>query len=402
MWEEYGPATDPRIYGARVSRAGAVLDRLSIPRPMVANDQSSPAVAFDGVNYLVVWADRRSGTSDIYAARVSGAGVILDGAGTAVSTAAFDQSAPAVAFDGTNFLLVWADHHSETGADISGARMSREGVVLDAVPIAVSTAENEQSRPVLAFDGTDYLVVWEDLRNDLDFENEHADIYGTRVSRAGSVRDGSGIPISLPADPGELVLRQAPGVAFDGTNHLVVWAEDNGLSSHIRGARVSRSGAVLDGASIPISAGTEEQFEPAVAFDGATYLVVWQQRRYGSDIYGARVSRAGVVKEGSGIVVTAAAGDQDSPSVAFNGHFLVVWRDRRSGTSSDVYANRVDTGGCVLDGDGFAVARSGSDEQAPVVTKDPAANGRFGIVYQRFAAEAPYGSNRVFLRTSPK
>jgi hypothetical protein len=46
-----------------------------IPAP---NDQKSPATAFDGGNFLVVWEDCRNETSDIYAARVTPQGIVLD------------------------------------------------------------------------------------------------------------------------------------------------------------------------------------------------------------------------------------------------------------------------------------------------------------------------------------
>src|SRR6185503_12252229 len=81
------------------------------------NAQSSPAVAFDGTYYMVVWQDYRSGTSyDVYGARVNTSGAVQDATGIAIATGAGDQSAPDIAFDssmGDRFLVVW-------GAGLSG------------------------------------------------------------------------------------------------------------------------------------------------------------------------------------------------------------------------------------------------------------------------------------------
>jgi hypothetical protein len=46
----------------------------------------------------VVWQDQRSGSDDIYGARVTPAGAVLDTAGIAISAAADSQSTPALAW----------------------------------------------------------------------------------------------------------------------------------------------------------------------------------------------------------------------------------------------------------------------------------------------------------------
>ncbi len=80
-----------------------------IPEP---HDQTSPSVAFDGTNYLVVWHDGRGDIGNIYGARVDPSGHLLDPAGFAISTAEERQLYPSVAFDGTNYLVVWEDERS--------------------------------------------------------------------------------------------------------------------------------------------------------------------------------------------------------------------------------------------------------------------------------------------------
>lgn len=71
-----------------------------------ANAQYLPAVAFDGTNYLVVWMDYRSESPDIYGARVSAGGTVLDTSGIAISTAANDQLWPALGRGHTCQLLI--------------------------------------------------------------------------------------------------------------------------------------------------------------------------------------------------------------------------------------------------------------------------------------------------------
>ena len=79
--------------------------------------------------------------------------------------------------------------------------------------------------------------------------------------------------------------------------------------------------------------------------------MVWQDRRSGTDndIYGTGVSAGGVVQQPAGVAISTAAGDQDAPDVAVRYDFLVVWRDRRSGTGYDVYGTRISPAGVVED-----------------------------------------------------
>jgi hypothetical protein len=76
-----------------------------------------------------------------------------------------NQSQPAVAFDGTNYLVVWSDSGSAGACSIYGARVTPEGKVLDPVGFVVSPATLNPFRPAVAFDGTNFLVVWETNSN---------------------------------------------------------------------------------------------------------------------------------------------------------------------------------------------------------------------------------------------
>ncbi|NPV13775.1 hypothetical protein HPY86_02450 [candidate division WOR-3 bacterium] len=359
----------PDIFGARLSPSGTLLDPQSFEILSIARHWLYyPAVAFDGTNYLVVWEDgRHAGWADIYGARVTCDGVVLDSAGFPICTAPDSQKAPAVAFDGTNYLVVWADPRFGI-SDIYGARVTPEGVVLDPAGIPISTAPNWQGTPSIAFDGRNYFVVWADFRNGLP------QIYGTRVTPEGAVLDTSGIPISTVP-----YAQLEPACAFDGKNFLVVWQEyrRSSVNADIYGARVTPEGAVLDTNSIPITTRGGHQINPAVAFDGTNYLVVWADQLspiyYYYDIYGTRVTRDGLVLDPQGIAISSAADNQKSPAVAFDGtNWVVVWQDERNGSHiynrSHIYSARVTPEGVVLDPWGVVVSGAAHPQWAPTVS----------------------------------
>ena len=80
---------------------------------------------------------------------------------------------------------------------------------------------------------------------------------------------------------------------------MVVWAD----GPHLKVARVSKEGDVLDPSGIPIE-GPSVQYDPDISFGPENYLVVWWDGRGSWDIYGARVTPDGDVLDPGGFVVS--------------------------------------------------------------------------------------------------
>ena len=325
-------------------------------------DQWDPVAAFDGTNYLVLWTDGYIDDYDIRGARVSATGTVLDSDGISISSAGSDKLYPAVAFNGTNYFVAWEEGSYICGScyvDVYGARVDPSGEVLDTPRIVISTVADCQGGPAVASDGTDFLVAWHDDRGG------SLDIRGARISAEGVVLDTAGIAISIAAG-----YQMFPAIAFDGTNYFVVWGDGRSGSWDIYGARVSPSGVVLDTAGIAISAAPGNQMNPGVAFDGMNYLVVWEDGRSDfPDVYAARVSAGGIVLDAAGIAVSPASGPKMSPAIAFDGtNYVLVWQDGRR--SSDMYGARVSPSGVVLDTTGIAISRdstSSGEQMAPAI-----------------------------------
>ncbi|MCX7806827.1 MAG: hypothetical protein N3A38_16820, partial [Planctomycetota bacterium] len=129
------------------------------PYPPDARDQSAARAAFDGdKTYLVVWQHGRdfyeTETSDILAARVSADGRLLDEKPLAVCAAADSQLAPAVAFAGGVFMVVWSDLRNGKDFNIYAARVAPDGKVLDRDGFQVAGGErNQYGASVAAGDG---------------------------------------------------------------------------------------------------------------------------------------------------------------------------------------------------------------------------------------------------------
>jgi len=323
---------DSGIYGCRVTPEGQILDPDAFPISHNSSGDLIPAVAFDGTNFFVVWQTPDSaGAFDIYGVRIDTAGNILDTTEIPICTAVNSQENPKVAFDGTNFFVVWQDNRLGE-FDIYGARVNTAGSVLDSAGIMISTANNWQEYPSVSFNRPYFLITW------LDWRSGQPAVFCARLDTLGILLDSSGIFVS-----GSLNDIYTPGISSDGNNYFITWPDERSLRSHIYGARIDTTGAVLDPEGILLSTSLYSQWSSSGAFDGKNYFVVWEDYRRDefSNIFGARIDTTGEVIEPSGIAVCTTSYSL-SPKITYNDlYYLVVW--------SGIKAARFDTSGILLD-----------------------------------------------------
>jgi hypothetical protein len=137
VWQDGadGFGEDANILAARLSAEGAPLDKSPLVVCAAARPQRCPRVAWSSEAnvFLVVWEDQRGGPAfDIYAARVTPGGKVLDPGGFSVAQSKDrSQIQPDVTAHSDGFVVVWMEYWTYPVWGIFGARVSADGTVLD-------------------------------------------------------------------------------------------------------------------------------------------------------------------------------------------------------------------------------------------------------------------------------
>lgn len=332
------------IYGARVTPDGKVMeeDEEGIPICRAANDQMLPSVTWNGEDFFVVWQDRRSGKAwDIYGARITPGGRVLDPDGIPIIIArpGYDQVAPVLSFDGRNHLVVWQGKRSPKIWNIYFARVSTDGIVLDQKPIPVNASLKDQISPAVIFDWENCFVVWQDKRS-----GKFWDIYGARVKPEGEILDQQAIRITFSGEFGWDHWK--PVLAWNGRTYLIIWMitfEQNRWNLY--GKRVGANGGVVDVASLPIQRDITNKAFPAMAWDGSEYFLIWEEEPEGNSRILAATIQIEVGKPisiGESISISEAEGmaEISQPTISKmiqRDHILIVWQAKDSQGRNQIF-----------------------------------------------------------------
>ena len=376
---------------------------VSVARP--GSEQAEPAAAWNGSEYYVVWEEGSgTGPTQVYGARVSASGTVLDPGGVQLSQGVFNDSVhPRVTSGGGRFLVVWEDEPEDDYSDLGAALVRANGTVQKRWSIG---GDNSQSHPDVAWNGQLFLAVWQD---EPDPSNE--DVYGARITADGLTLDGcssdscpngddTGIPIATNA--GNEVL---PTVTANTGLFLVAWT-DRSDATHpvVRDTAVAVNGSSLDTVGFDLSQNPGNQSQVAAARNGASALFAWADLRSGtsSDVF-ATTMKPGDEQNyrptpvpAAGFAVSSASGDQTDPAVARRGGaYVVVWTDTRNGTA-DLYAARVGVAGAVFDPSGVAIATGPRNQRAAALAT---AGQKVLLTYVHDVVGSTFGGrDRVFLR----
>ena len=155
----------PTIADGRVELVvpDAVLEHAAYPitiDPTVSSGQmvnspstlaEQPSIAFDGEDYLVAWSEYDGSNFEIRAAQVNGDGTIVQPIGfLSTQGDSRDDQRPAVAWNGTRFLVTWEHAFSSADIDVFGRIVNRAGFPIGSVFTVVAPVGNQTFPSVAA------------------------------------------------------------------------------------------------------------------------------------------------------------------------------------------------------------------------------------------------------------
>jgi len=293
--------------------------------------------------FVVGWEDWRQNNGAIYAQ-------VLDSSGRSVSdnfwvnfTGTWQAYGASIGSDSLgNFALAWED--ARAGWDVWAQRYSARAETLGA-NFEVNSVENRTYNlpsPALAMaPGGEFVVVWDDYRND----TLHPDVYAQRYDTAGQAT-GPNFRVNDSISGKSF---SAPRVAFDRQgNFLVCWNDNRNGSYDICAQAFDPNGQRIgQNSRINTDVGSTDQITPYVAFSPSLeYWVFWTDAREGKAVIYSQRLDSGRAPIGNNFRVNddSFASQQRVPSIAANdaGRNITIWEDERNG-NCDIYCQLADS-----------------------------------------------------------
>jgi Secretion system C-terminal sorting domain len=353
-----------------------------------SKNQLEPSIMADGVGgSYILWKDYRNlNTPDAFLQRINKNGVqqwIVDGLN--VVTNPEDQSTPQMCSDGNNGVIaVWSDFRNGTDRNIYAQRIDSNGTIqwtYNGVQVVGKTIREYNERVISDGEGG-AIIVWEQGSASV------YDIWAQRIDATGAALwtpGGIAVTTATSAKLNPKLVQQKDG------NIVIVWQDGRNGNTDLYAQKMDLNGNRLwTNAAKAVVIAPDRQDEPRItlAANGFDVYIAWVDRRQGNgntDIYAQRMDSAGAIKwTTSGMPINASINNQNQVEINSRGvanGVVAVWRDFRSGGTSDIYAQKLDSLGMPIYAlNGITISTLAGDQLNPVITNDT--NGGVIIAWQ--------------------
>jgi hypothetical protein len=377
------------IYAQRFSNDGTALGNNFIVNTDTADvEQEHPSVSIDSCgNFVIVWADKRSGEWDIYAQRF-----LYDGSTLGDNFIVNDDAGNAVQYWPTNscnkngnFIVAWVDVRYNDDYDIYAQRFLADGTAIgNNFKVNTDAGNSSQLCPDIAIkENGDFIITWGDKRNN------NWDVYAQRY-----LSDGSPLGDNFLINDDMTISRQKnPSISTDLAGDFIVsWEHCYDENCDIYARRFTGDAVPL-GNSFRVNSdtGNAYQYYSEIMEDkDGNFTITWQDHRlsWNGEIFAQSFLSDGT-PQGDNFKVNddVGAANQTNPSIAKDGsdNFIIAWVDHRN-YNDDIYVQRFSNNGTIIDSNFIVNDDSGySDQWSPSIAAD--LNGNFVITWTDYRIE---------------
>jgi hypothetical protein len=268
VWQKDN-AVNSRVLMRRISPDGALLDGA----PIDLGVGFEPTIASNGqVAVVAVTYPRRSGVGTL---RLSTEGQRLDSDFVRMYDTQAEHAA--LATNGTEFLLAF----TAGSTSIAGRRLDASGASMDAAPITIAAGPQHETNPAVASDGTDFVVVYSQYtpysRADPPVTEQGPLVIDVRAKRV--LRNGTLADFTAQADGHHLGRGILPQIVAVAGRYLVTFTGFDEASSKrepepllILARPLDRSGAGLDGPYTVVQAESDTTGHALAAVAGSPWV----------------------------------------------------------------------------------------------------------------------------------
>jgi hypothetical protein len=411
VWEDARvKPNQPRLWAARVTRGGQLLDPTGIYITTFAEDSligtHVRSVASDGTDFLVAWSDDegRLGIAKVTAdgkvihppnPNIGGDGATLLYMGTVYALFATDR--PTVPFVGGGVGAATLDRDGRvivrTGVPVSRVRSiaatmngNRSEVYFGWLEVGSTDVHVARLSPSEIETGSitpDTIIVADTLSSvptNLSIASDGSDAYAVWIDESvvPNVYRAIRLPMLGGPTPSVVTLGNAsiftakPTVTWNGAEYVVVYKDFNGLAVLQRVAQDGNPSAPPIVVSGPV---TEVTIASLPAIDDS--IVVWNDIQGPVNEVSANLISpvTNVFRLPGNVLLSTSFADRSDATVVWRGnHYLGAWRDALD--SSRIVVGRFTADGVPLDGTGVQVGATAPGGPAPVL----ASNGQTAVV----------------------
>lgn len=306
-----------RVYLQRLAVDGQMVDPAA-QLTMVNADADGGTMVWTGDRYGIAWSDRRNQDYEIYfnLADAYGTKLIPD---VRVSNEFGFSVYPSVVFDGTQFVVAWQDDRDGL-FDVFAQRIALDGTLVGSYEVLTAGDSRPHEAPFMARGDHSLGLTWVaggTLERQIRFRT-----FDSKLQPVSAT-----VPLTDPGEGGVF-----PMVVWNGDAYVAAWYDADEPPYTIYGAVVDEAGAVLTPAR-PLATSPEHARYPWLLPLGDRLLVIFSDDRDGNEGYElyAKMLTTTLEAASQDVRITKAVGHSIYPMATFGptGDVGVLYRDDR-------------------------------------------------------------------------